>query len=33
VARLSALYQFNDDWSLLVAQNFQHEADGFNTEL
>ena len=28
--RLSALYQFNDDWSLLVQQNYQNfEADGY----
>jgi len=28
--RLSALYQFNDDWSLLVQQNYQQfEADGY----
>jgi iron complex outermembrane receptor protein len=28
--RLSALYQFNDDWNLLVQQNYQNfEADGY----
>jgi len=31
--RLSALYQFNDDWSLLVQQNYQNmEADGYFDE-
>jgi len=31
--RLSALYQFNDDWSLLVQQNYQQfEADGYFAE-
>jgi len=32
--RLSGLYQFNDDWSLLVQQNYQNfEADGVFYEL
>jgi outer membrane receptor protein involved in Fe transport len=32
-ARLSALYQFNDDWSLLVQQNYQNfKADGYFAE-
>src|SRR5258706_158490 len=29
-ARLSALFQFNDDWNLLLQQNYQNfEADGY----
>lgn len=32
-ARLSALYQFNEDWNLLVQQNYQNfEADGYFAE-
>jgi iron complex outermembrane receptor protein len=31
--RLSALWKFNDDWNLLVQQNYQHmEADGYWSE-
>jgi iron complex outermembrane recepter protein len=32
--RLSALYQINDEWNILVQQNFQNmEADGYFSEL
>ncbi len=32
-ARLSALYQFNNDWNVLVTQSFQNmEADGLSVE-
>ncbi len=31
--RLSALWKFNDDWNLLLQQNYQHfEADGYFSE-
>jgi len=32
-ARLSALYQFNDDWNLLIQQNYQNfKTDGYFSE-
>jgi iron complex outermembrane recepter protein len=32
-SRISLLYQINDDWNLLVQQNYQHfEADGYFSE-
>ena len=32
-ARISALFKFNDDWNLLLQQNYQHfEADGYFAE-